>query len=41
MMGEQAATRKTCKIFLDLWQGADPDVPVYQQAKAEYAELGK
>ena len=41
MTGDQAATRKSYKIFLDLWKDADPDLPIYQQAKAEYAELGK
>ncbi len=25
--------------FLTLWKGADPDIPVLQQAKAEYAKL--
>ncbi|MGA8162416.1 MAG: protein kinase [Acidobacteriaceae bacterium] len=27
------------KDFLTLWKGADPDIPVYSQAKAEYAKL--
>lgn len=27
------------KDFLDLWKDADPDIPVYKQAKAEYARL--
>jgi eukaryotic-like serine/threonine-protein kinase len=27
------------KRFLDLWKNADPDIPVYKQAKAEYAKL--
>jgi hypothetical protein len=25
--------------FLTLWKDADPDIPIYRQAKAEYAEL--
>ena len=25
----------------DLWKNADPDIPIYQQAKAEYANLRK
>ena len=25
--------------FLTLWKDADPDIPVLQQAKAEYAKL--
>jgi eukaryotic-like serine/threonine-protein kinase len=41
MMGDEAATRKSYETFLDLWKNADPDVPIYQQAKAEYAKLGK
>jgi len=27
------------KDFLALWKDADPDIPIYQQAKAEYAKL--
>jgi hypothetical protein len=27
------------KAFLDLWKDADSDIPVYRQAKAEYAKL--
>ena len=27
------------KDFLNLWKDADPDIPVYKQAKAEYAKL--
>jgi hypothetical protein len=41
MMGDEAATRKSYKTFLDLWKNADPDIPIYQQAKAEYAKLRK
>lgn len=29
------------KKFLDLWKDADPDVPVFRQAKAEYEQLRK
>jgi hypothetical protein len=25
--------------FLTLWKDADSDIPIYQQAKAEYAKL--
>jgi len=25
--------------FLTLWKEADPDIPILQQAKAEYAKL--
>jgi eukaryotic-like serine/threonine-protein kinase len=41
MMGDEAATRKSYETFLDLWKNADPDIPIYQQAKAEYAKLPK
>jgi serine/threonine protein kinase len=41
MMGDQAAARKSYETFLDLWKNADPDIPIYQQAKAEYAKLQK
>jgi DNA-binding winged helix-turn-helix (wHTH) protein/Flp pilus assembly protein TadD len=41
MMGDEAAARKSYETFLDLWKDADPDIPIYQQAKAEYAKLGK
>ncbi len=27
------------KDFLTLWKDADPDIPIYHQAKAEYANL--
>jgi eukaryotic-like serine/threonine-protein kinase len=27
------------KDFLTLWKGADPDIPILKQAKAEYAKL--
>jgi eukaryotic-like serine/threonine-protein kinase len=41
MMGNEAAARQSYETFLDLWKNADPDIPVYQQAKAEYARLAK
>jgi hypothetical protein len=27
------------KDFLALWKDADPDIPIYREAKAEYAKL--
>jgi len=41
MMGDEASARKWYDDFLALWKDADPDVPIYQQAKAEYAKLRK
>jgi hypothetical protein len=37
--GDAAAARKSYEAFLGLWKSADPDIPIYRQAKAEYAEL--
>ena len=34
-----ANARKAYQDFLALWQHADPDVPIYKQAQAEYAKL--
>lgn len=31
--------RTAYQNFLTLWKDADPDIPIYQQAKAEYAKL--
>ncbi len=39
MMGDKGAARKSYQEFLTLWKDADPDIPIYQQAKAEYARL--
>jgi tetratricopeptide (TPR) repeat protein len=39
MAGDQVAARKSYQEFLTLWQDADPDLPIYTQAKAEYARL--
>ena len=39
MMGDNAAARKSYEEFFTIWKGADPDLPVYRQAKAEYARL--
>jgi hypothetical protein len=39
IMGDQTNARTWYEEFLTLWKDADPDVPIYQQAKAEYAML--
>ena len=39
MMGNKEAARKSYQDFLALWKDADPDIPIYKQAKAEYARL--
>ena len=41
MMGDESAARKSYEDFLELWKDADSDIPIYQQAKAEYAKLTK
>jgi tetratricopeptide (TPR) repeat protein len=39
VMGDKATARKSYQDFLVLWKDADPDIPIYKQAKAEYAHL--
>ena len=39
LMGDETSARKSYEEFLSIWKDADPDLPVYRQAKAEYAEL--
>jgi tetratricopeptide (TPR) repeat protein len=41
MMGDKEAARKSYQDFLTLWKDADPDIPIYKEAKAEYAKLMK
>ncbi len=40
-MGDNASARKSYEEFLSIWKDSDADLPVYRQAKAEYAKLGK
>ena len=37
--GDEATARKYYQDFLALWKDADPDIPILQEAKAEYAKL--
>jgi tetratricopeptide (TPR) repeat protein len=39
LAGDSPAARKSYEEFLALWKDADSDLPVYQQAKAEYAKM--
>jgi len=39
MLGDHAAARKSYQDFLTLWKDADPDLPIYKQAQAEYTKL--
>jgi len=39
MMGDNESALKSYEEFLSIWKDADPDIPIYRQAKAEYAQL--
>ena len=39
LAGDPAKARKSFQDFFALWKDADPDVPILQQAKAEYQKL--
>ncbi|HET9305135.1 MAG TPA: hypothetical protein VFO46_03835 [Candidatus Sulfotelmatobacter sp.] len=41
LMHDAEAARKSYEDFLTLWKNADPDLPIYREAKAEYAALCK
>jgi len=39
LSGDTARARKEYQDFLALWKDADPELPILQQAKDEYAKL--
>ena len=39
LQGDTAKAKTAYQDFLTLWKDADPDIPVLQQAKAEFAKL--
>ena len=39
MQGDTAKAKTAYQDFLTLWKDADPDIPILQAAKAEYAKL--
>ena len=39
LVGNTAKAKKAFQDFFELWKDADPDLPILQQAKAEYAGL--
>jgi eukaryotic-like serine/threonine-protein kinase len=39
MSGDRAKAKSAYQDFLTLWKEADPDIPIFKQAKAEYARL--
>jgi len=41
LMHDEVAAQKSYEDFLALWKNADSDLPIYKEAKAEYAALRK
>jgi DNA-binding winged helix-turn-helix (wHTH) protein/tetratricopeptide (TPR) repeat protein len=39
MSGDKTSAKKSYEEFLDLWRGADPDLPIYHSAKIECSKL--
>ncbi len=39
LQGDSAKSRSTYQDFFALWKDADPEIPILQQAKSEYAKL--
>ena len=39
LQGDTAKAKAAYQEFLTLWKDADPDIPIYRQAKAESARL--
>ena len=39
LQGDTTKAKAAYQDLLTLWKDADPDIPIYQQAKAEYAKL--
>ena len=39
MSGDKTQVKTAYEEFLTLWKDADPDIPVLEQAKAEYSKL--
>jgi hypothetical protein len=39
MQGDTAKAKAAYQDFLTLWKDADPDIPIFIAAKAEYAKL--
>ena len=39
LQGDTAKARAAYQDFFALWKDADPDIPIFKQAKAEYAKL--
>ncbi len=39
LAGDTAKAKRAYQDFFALWKNADSDIPILQQAKAEYAKL--
>jgi hypothetical protein len=39
MSGDKTRAKTAYQDFLSLWKDADPDIPIFKQAKAESARL--
>jgi len=39
LSGDKVKAKVAYQAFLALWKDADPDIPILDRAKAEYAEL--
>jgi eukaryotic-like serine/threonine-protein kinase len=39
LSGDKIKAKLAYQEFLTLWKESDPDIPVLQQAKAEYSKL--
>jgi eukaryotic-like serine/threonine-protein kinase len=39
LAGDNAKAKTAYEDFLEMWKDADPDIPILQQAKAEYSQL--
>jgi hypothetical protein len=38
-VGDTTKAESAYRDFLTLWKDADPDIPIFRQAKTEYANL--
>jgi hypothetical protein len=39
VQGDAEAARGSYQEFLALWKDADPDIPIFREAKSEFAKL--